>query len=346
MIKIVWSINDINKYQTGSLPDDAVKIETPQSVGELMKKAVPIAAILCVFLFIAMLCKTIICKTVVISPIFIPVGFAFGFLLLIIHEWLHGIVYPKEADVTIGYHCGYISPIPYIDQDEVPEEELRNYIEAISNDIVSWENIKERFEKDNGVTFADEKIADEKGKYEIGLEKGKKWVAGSTLCLNLNHLDKIPAFYNPPDARGEDTFFACMLDKATVVKVPVYHFHDGFLKYTQIMKQNYPKSLRKIKSSEDEIEQRFIRASRGWIRYKPLLMYIMDKKHYEEKMKETQEKLKKSIPEINKLFENSDFNVLLKELRSYDRNVEAHYAEYLKTNKIWNKIKHTLADLK
>lgn len=52
------------------------------------------------FLFIAMLCKTIICKTVVISPIFILVGFAFGFILLIIHEWLHGIVYPKEADVT------------------------------------------------------------------------------------------------------------------------------------------------------------------------------------------------------------------------------------------------------
>ena len=69
---------------------------------DLMKKAVPIAVILCVILFIAMLCKTIICKTVVISPIFILVGFAFGFLLLIIHEWLHGIVYPKEADVTIG----------------------------------------------------------------------------------------------------------------------------------------------------------------------------------------------------------------------------------------------------
>jgi len=32
----------------------------------------------------------------------VMVGFAFGFLLLIIHEWLHGIVYPKEADVTIG----------------------------------------------------------------------------------------------------------------------------------------------------------------------------------------------------------------------------------------------------
>ena len=102
MIKIVWSIKDINKYQTGNLPDNAIKIETPKSVDELMKKALPIAVILCVLLFAAMLGKTIVCKVVVISPIFILVGFALGFLLLIIHEWLHGIVYPKDADVTIG----------------------------------------------------------------------------------------------------------------------------------------------------------------------------------------------------------------------------------------------------
>ena len=67
-----------------------------------MKKALPIAVILCVLLFAAMLGKTIVCKVFVISPIFILVGFALGFLLLIIHEWLHGIVYPKDADVTIG----------------------------------------------------------------------------------------------------------------------------------------------------------------------------------------------------------------------------------------------------
>ena len=55
MIKIVWSIKDINKYQTGNLPDNAIKIETPKSVDELMKKALPIAVILCVLLFAAML---------------------------------------------------------------------------------------------------------------------------------------------------------------------------------------------------------------------------------------------------------------------------------------------------
>lgn len=102
MIKLRSSINDINEYQTGDLPDNAVKIETPRSTEEMMRKAAPIGVILCVLLFIIMLCKTIWCKAVVISPIFIFIGFVLGSLLLIVHEWLHGIVYPKKANVTIG----------------------------------------------------------------------------------------------------------------------------------------------------------------------------------------------------------------------------------------------------
>lgn len=108
MIKLRLSINDINEYQTGRLPGNAVKIETPQSTEEMMKKAAPIGIILCVLLLIIMLCKTILCKTVVISPIFIFIGFVLGSLLLIVHEWLHGIVYPKKANVTIGKIKGKI----------------------------------------------------------------------------------------------------------------------------------------------------------------------------------------------------------------------------------------------
>ena len=48
MIKLKMSIEDINEYQTGILPENAVKIETPQSIDEMMKKAAPIAVILCV----------------------------------------------------------------------------------------------------------------------------------------------------------------------------------------------------------------------------------------------------------------------------------------------------------
>ena len=67
MIKLKMSIEDISKYQTGILPKNAVKIETPQSIEEMMKKAAPIAAVLCVLMFVTMLCKTVMNKTVVIS---------------------------------------------------------------------------------------------------------------------------------------------------------------------------------------------------------------------------------------------------------------------------------------
>lgn len=248
--------------------------------------------------------------------------------------------YIKNADVTIGYHCGYISPIPYVELNEDVDEQLfRGYIEAISNDIISWDSIREKFVKDNGITYAEENIADGNGEYEIEYKNGGKWVAGSTLCINLNHIDKIPAFYNPEGARGEDTFFSTLLQNTKVIKVPVYHFHDGFLKYTNILRGKYPKTLRKIKVEDEQIIQRFMQASRGWIKYKPLFQYITDNKNYKTKINEVYEKLKAGIPEINKLFKGQEANILLEDLKQYDKNVKKHYEEYLKTNEVWNKLK-------
>ena len=248
----------------------------------------------------------------------------------------------EYADVTIGYHCGYISPIPYIDlKDKITEEEFKDFIEAISNDIISWESIKEKLVKDNGITYADENIASEKGIYEIKEYKGGKWVAGSTLCLNLNHIDKIPAFFNPPNARGEDTFFATKLSESKVLKVPVYHFHDGFLMYKEIMEEEYPTKLKKaeVDNEKNQIEKRFYNATIGWIRYKPLLMYITDKENYYENIKIIREKLEKSIPKINEIFNEYDFNILIDEFDKYSGNVLNDYNDYIKTNEVWNRLK-------
>ena len=254
--------------------------------------------------------------------------------------------YIKDADVTIGYHCGYISPIPYVELNEDVDEGLfKQYIEAISNDIISWDSIKEKFTKYNGVTYADPKISNGEGAYELQSDGVGKWVAGSTLCLNLNHIDKIPAFYNPEGARGEDTFFSTKLNDSKVIKVPVYHFHDGFLKYTSILRKKYPKTLRKIKVEDEQITKRFIQASKGWIKYKPLFQYITHKESYQEQMKSTYAKLEASIPEINKLFKDEDFSFLLQDLTKYDKNVKKHYNEYLKTNEVWNKLKCDITTL-
>ena len=227
-----------------------------------------------------------------------------------------------KADVTIGHHCGYISPIPYVELgQEVDQDKFKCFIRAMGNDIISWDSIREKFVKYKGITYADYKIANGEGVYEIQSDGVGKWVAGSTLCLNLNHIEKIPAFYNPIGARGEDTFFSTKLNNSIVLKIPVYHFHDGFLKYTNIAKGEYPEKLRKIRTTEQQIESRFLQASKGWIKYKPLLEYIKDNKNYKETIKETYENLKIGIPEVNKLFENNDFSILLNELEEYDRNV-------------------------
>lgn len=246
----------------------------------------------------------------------------------------------EKADVTIGYHCGYISPIPYIDYNEkFTEQDMKEFIEAISNDIISWESIKEKMQNNNGVTYANGEIAAGEGAYEIQSDGIGKWVAGSTLCLNLNNRDKIPAFYNPPQARGEDTFFSTLLEDSKTIKIPVYHFHDGFLKYTQIMEESYPKCLRKINVKEDKIKNRFLKASVGWIKYKPLLLYIKNKEEYKKEIINMKRKLKDIVPKLNSIFNDNCFSILIEELEKYDENVEKHYNEYIRTNEIWNKLK-------
>ena len=109
MIRFISPIENISEYQSGPLPKNAIRIETPSTIEELMKKATPIAVILCVILFATMLGKNLYCREMVIAPFMIPVGFFIGFCLLIVHEWLHAIVYPKEAKVTIGRMRGRIT---------------------------------------------------------------------------------------------------------------------------------------------------------------------------------------------------------------------------------------------
>ena len=246
----------------------------------------------------------------------------------------------NNADITVGYHCGYISPIPYIDfNNDFTENDLKQFIEVISNDIISWESIKEKMRNTNGVTYADMRQAKGIGATEIESDGIGKWIAGSTLCLNLNNVNKIPAFYNPPNARGEDTFFSTALNNSSVFKIPVYHFHDGFLKYTCIMEGNYPKSLRQINVKEASIKERFFKASLGWIKYKPLLLYVKDKKSYKKEIANIKSKLNLIIPKLNNIFQDNCFFSLMAELEKYDENVVNHYTDYKKTNEIWNLLK-------
>ena len=253
---------------------------------------------------------------------------------------LTNIEYIEDADVTFGYRCGYNSPIPYVDLNNKDNEKIfRPFIDAVGNEFITYEKLKEEFKKNNGVTYAQEEILNGNGSYELkGIGK-TEWVLGSPLCLNLKHINNIPAFYNPEGARGEDTFFSTMLKNSKVVRVPVYHFHDPFLKYTRILRKKYPKTLDQMCRNNEEISRRFEKAARGWIKYRPLYLYITNPKNYENEIIKTKENLEKSVLGMNNMFADTDFTVLFEKLEKYHNNVKKDYSNYNKVNEIWNKLK-------
>lgn len=102
MIKYVKTIDNISEYQCEELPATAEKLNAPVTTEDMMKKSAPIVIVLCLIMFLAMFIKTFVSKSMVIFPPAVLGGLFLGFLLIIVHEWLHAIVYPKEANVTIG----------------------------------------------------------------------------------------------------------------------------------------------------------------------------------------------------------------------------------------------------
>lgn len=249
----------------------------------------------------------------------------------------------RYADITNGHHCGYISPIPYIEFDEkMTEQDFRLFIEAISNDIINWDNLYSTM-MNGGVTYADTKILVSNEAKEVQETNHTKFISGSNLCINLTDPSRISPFYNPPGARGEDTFLSTCLGERKVLRVPCYTFHDGFSTYRNLMNGVLPIKLKFIRADSEAIVNRFYHACIGWIRYKPLLLYITQREQYEEKIQEIRDKLDASLPCVCSYFGLQDFMNVTKELERYHRNVKRHYRQFLETQQISAKISEFIA---
>lgn len=244
----------------------------------------------------------------------------------------------KSADITNGHHCGYISPIPYIEfNDTMNEKDFRMFIEAISNDIINWDTIRSVMDN-GGVTYADTKVLISDAAEEVQEVNHTKFISGANLCINLTQPERVFPFYNPPGARGEDTFLSTCLSDRKVLRIPCYAFHDGFSTYQHIMDGVLPTKLKYIQADSAPIIERFYKACIGWIRYKPLLLYITQREDYESKISEMQERLSRTLPKICAFFDKQEFMNIAKELERYHKNVKKHYAEFLETQHIWSQI--------
>ena len=250
--------------------------------------------------------------------------------------------YIREADITHGKHCGYISPIPYLEfNDNMSEKDFRLFIEAISNDIINWDKIKNVMQN-GGVTYADTKVLTSNIATEVKETKKIKFISGANLCINLKDPNRTFPFYNPPGARGEDTFLSTCLSDRKVLRVPCYTFHDGFSTYNHLLEGVLPIRLKFIKAENEQLINRFYNACIGWIRYKPLLLYITQRDVYKKKIDEIRGKLCNVLPIISEYFQEPKFYTILEEFERYNLNVQKHYEEFEETKKIWAKLMNHL----
>lgn len=247
--------------------------------------------------------------------------------------------YGDDADITHGHHCGYISPIPKIAFDDtLTEQDFRTFIEAASNDIVTWDSVRQTVIENDGVTYAEAGIIDNNETYEVKEINGMKFISGANLCFNLERLKSLPAFYNPPEARGEDAFMSTTLTDHKLVKVPCYTFHDAFLEYRHLLNGVLPTELGSVDARDRSVRQRFIRASIGWIRYKPLLTYITQRDDYEAIIDEMTRRLDAAIPKLCRYFDTNQFQQIQTDLAKYHRNVRRHHRTFETTRNAWAKV--------
>ncbi|HWQ50329.1 MAG TPA: hypothetical protein VN369_00885 [Terriglobales bacterium] len=254
--------------------------------------------------------------------------------------------YIENADITHGHHCGYISPIPHIDfGGALGEADFRSFIEAISNDILSWDNIKQVMDS-GGVTYADTNVLISDEAIEVREQNGAKFISGGNLCINLTDPARIFAFYNPPGARGEDTFLSTLLGERKVLRVPCYAFHDGFSTYGHIMDGVLPVHLRPITADDEAVVSRFYRACIGWVRYKPLLLYLTQPGLYDEKIRDMRDRLAETLPKICAYFDKKAFMDVAFELERYHQNVQKHCEGFRRAQRAWKNILSYLGEVR
>lgn len=105
MPKIKWKgiIKNPSDYQMGFLSKNAKKLNMPKTLNEMMVKALPFVIPSILIIFMVMFLKTKSARQVVAAPAAIILGFAFSIAALVIHEFLHAIVYPSKSTVVIGF---------------------------------------------------------------------------------------------------------------------------------------------------------------------------------------------------------------------------------------------------
>lgn len=177
----------------------------------------------------------------------------------------HADVMLGGADLSVGQYSGYISPMVSI--DGIVGRDVVEVFESVldrSNDVAESMTISELPQ----LVLAGNRA----GATDV--------VWGGSMGMSADALlaGRLPAFYCPAGARGEDSFFRAALGESVHVEgIRSQPFHDPFASYPTVLDGAGPLNLidRHVYSSRTSV--RFTDALHGWMSYSPLWMTLAGK---------------------------------------------------------------------
>ncbi len=87
-----------------------------------------------------------------------------------------------------------------------------------------------------------------------------------------------------------------------MLKIPCYTFHDGFGTYNHLLDGVLPDKTQSDFSRIRYNSYKIYRACIGWIRYKPLLLYITRREAYAEIIRDMRSKLIETVHKNMRFF--------------------------------------------
>lgn len=241
------------------------------------------------------------------------------------------------TDITRGPYMGYQSPIPSDFDKDIPKEIRIKLGEALrfGSDVIKKYTF---FDLINQIKYLPESTLKKKKSIIVREGPNGKHIYAGNMGINLNSVraGRIPIFYTPPAARGEDTIFALQLSKVVVKEVRSYIFHDPFQMYPEIFSGEFPERLARIPINQQS-KERFANALIGWIKYAPLLIEMtstdVDKKS--RKINNMLEKIEEPTRELSTLMDLPGLVNCKSILMDYQNEVKLHKDELVYAQAEW-----------
>jgi len=242
------------------------------------------------------------------------------------------------ADITRGPCLGYLSPVPSDFEKDIPKVIRKKLGDALQwgSDVITRYSF---FDLMNKIIYLNEDdLGEEKRPFDVQEGKNGKHIYAGNMGINLNSVraGKIPVFYTPPSARGEDTIFSLQLIDLVVREVNSFIFHDPFEMYEDILGGKFPEFLKSVPVTLDT-KNRFASALIGWLKYAPILISMTSEnsEQIENRTNAMLGSIDEPARELADLLSCPQISECKSVLSKYNDDVEEHIAELCKLQRVW-----------